>query len=539
MNKSTTTLRKRSPSHPVQPLASTSNLSSSPLSHNNSIPLPPRLRPRAYSVHPSSVKSSSPLGYGTTLLQSLDNLSSSKSAIWSLCEYIRVKLDEAELDIKTLKAFVEESESSSSSGDDSGGSSAGENFNDDGDEEGDEDEWEVVTRGKGKAKAKLSKKKKVSSLPKRTTRAESIGSISSASSSTTATDDISALEQFIQTASNFLSAVKSELSAVTSSSQSSSSLVQFQLSTDARLALESFLINHPIPSFPTLHLRERLDESKRSAAQSASALFNRVSTELLGLQQVLAHLANLESNTAFVTSCLPSIPSIPSIPTIDISTAQLPPLQGLREYFSAESDRLSSTLSTLASSGPVTSLIQLGTDTTASIVHEANELTSLLSTTSSAAFDEATRIYHAALEGGRKRLLSYEELPFEWRNNEHITSGYRYIAIDRWQYLLKSAFEIHNETINIQTHFVGFLSLCYLLIWRLPHSPHASPDSHWMDTTIAALFIGAAMKCLLCSAAWHVLSGCATRHWHAGAACVDYVGISGLIAASVIAMEVS
>lgn len=45
------------------------------------------------------------------------------------------------------------------------------------------------------------------------------------------------------------------------------------------------------------------------------------------------------------------------------------------------------------------------------------------------------------------------------------------------------------------------------------------------------------MKCLLCSAAWHLLAGCATHNWYQGAACVDYVGISGLIAASVISLE--
>jgi predicted membrane channel-forming protein YqfA (hemolysin III family) len=120
---------------------------------------------------------------------------------------------------------------------------------------------------------------------------------------------------------------------------------------------------------------------------------------------------------------------------------------------------------------------------------------------------------------------------------------------------LRSAFEWHNEvrnfviilleakltssrqTINIQSHFVGFLSLVYLLVWLLPGSPHWLPHSHRADTAIAFLFIGAAMKCLLCSAAWHLLSGCATGHWHRGAACVDYVGISGLIAASVMGVE--
>lgn len=41
------------------------------------------------------------------------------------------------------------------------------------------------------------------------------------------------------------------------------------------------------------------------------------------------------------------------------------------------------------------------------------------------------------------------------------------------------------------------------------------------------------MHCLLCSTAWHLFAGCATTGWFQSAACIDYVGISGLIAASV------
>ena len=47
------------------------------------------------------------------------------------------------------------------------------------------------------------------------------------------------------------------------------------------------------------------------------------------------------------------------------------------------------------------------------------------------------------------------------------------------------------------------------------------------------------MHCLLCSTAWHLFSGCATTGWFRGAACIDYVGISGLIAASVAGATVS
>ena len=124
--------------------------------------------------------------------------------------------------------------------------------------------------------------------------------------------------------------------------------------------------------------------------------------------------------------------------------------------------------------------------------------------------------------------------------------------------------------------FVGFLSLVVLLVYYLffsSSSPHMLADPHPGDTAIAVLFVVrlsflsstrprllgqscrapgsvvgwsarltltthalpqiSAMHCLLCSTTWHLFAGCATIHWHRGAACVDYVGISGLIAASV------
>ncbi|KAM0753865.1 HlyIII-domain-containing protein [Meredithblackwellia eburnea MCA 4105] len=146
-------------------------------------------------------------------------------------------------------------------------------------------------------------------------------------------------------------------------------------------------------------------------------------------------------------------------------------------------------------------------------------------------------MYHAALEKGRQRLLRYEELPMEWRNNEHILSGYRFIAGGSWGTLLRSGFEFHNETVNIQSHLLGTLSLIYLLVYIFPSSPHAHVDATFADSAIAILFVGAAIKCLVCSTAWHLCAGSGDLRCFQGAACVDYVGISGLIAASVMGME--
>ncbi|RSH94877.1 hypothetical protein EHS25_004683 [Saitozyma podzolica] len=132
-----------------------------------------------------------------------------------------------------------------------------------------------------------------------------------------------------------------------------------------------------------------------------------------------------------------------------------------------------------------------------------------------------------------KRLLTYEELPIHWRNNEHIFTGYRFIPLHTSGGpipLIKSAFTWHNETVNIHSHFVPTV----LILLAIPAIIYVSPlpDAHWLDTTMLVCYLLAAVSCLFTSASWHVLSGCASRRWFEWGACVDYIGISWLIAAS-------
>ncbi|OCF36193.1 hypothetical protein I316_02066 [Kwoniella heveanensis BCC8398] len=132
-----------------------------------------------------------------------------------------------------------------------------------------------------------------------------------------------------------------------------------------------------------------------------------------------------------------------------------------------------------------------------------------------------------------KRLLGYEDLPAIWRNNEHIFTGYRFIPLHLKTGpvpLIKSAFKWHNETLNIHSHFVPtiLILLCVpLIIYQSP-----LPDARPLDTAALVAYLLAATSCLFSSASWHVLSGCASKKWFEWGACVDYIGISWLIAAS-------
>ncbi|KDE06440.1 hypothetical protein, variant [Microbotryum lychnidis-dioicae p1A1 Lamole] len=507
----------------------------------------PTLRPRAKSMHhtmcPPLSSSASSLDYGSALLTSLD-LSGS---IWTLREYVLGRVDQVEHNIQLLKIYVAESESEDCR---SGDSSCVEPETETETENEQRDNEALETYDDEiESLAKLSESECdviVNAVRSRRRRAAVDPALTAKGQPTweQVKQEISALELFITKASRFLNAVRSgwpSLSTLNSPTYVDGTtlpaLVQFQLSPEARQALDHFLEDHPIPSLPRLNFRARFDNGRQRASDSASALLSRVSSELAALQHVL----NSHSTTERVSSFMPTLPTLPSTPAVVLTE--------MRDYFAAESTRLGGALQRYRPgtatfdkvSNNLRTLRNEASDSLqAGVAHlqdGANELTALLSSSSSAALDEAAKFYHAALSRGKERLLRYEELPFPWRNNEHIITGYRFYPIERWGVLLRSAFEIHNETINIQSHFVGFLSLVYLLVYVMPGSPHWLPNSHWADTAIALVFVGAAMKCLLCSTAWHLMAGCATDHWHRGAACVDYVGISGLIAASVMGIE--
>lgn len=97
--------------------------------------------------------------------------------------------------------------------------------------------------------------------------------------------------------------------------------------------------------------------------------------------------------------------------------------------------------------------------------------------------------------------------------------------------LIKSAFQWHNETVNIHSHFIPTCLILALVIpffiWRTPLK-----DAHWVDTAMLISYLLAAASCLSSSAGWHILSGCASHRWFEWGACVDYIGISWLIAMS-------
>jgi adiponectin receptor len=145
--------------------------------------------------------------------------------------------------------------------------------------------------------------------------------------------------------------------------------------------------------------------------------------------------------------------------------------------------------------------------------------------------DHVQRAIARAREHG---LLRYEDLPIPWRTNPHITKGYRFSETKLA--CVRSAFTFSNELVNIWSHTIGLVLVLAVAFYFYPTSANFSESSK-TDIFIAAVFFFAACQCLICSIIWHTMSSVADVCLISMFACVDYTGISLLIAASIMKTE--
>ncbi|KAF9577900.1 hypothetical protein BGW38_006605 [Lunasporangiospora selenospora] len=156
--------------------------------------------------------------------------------------------------------------------------------------------------------------------------------------------------------------------------------------------------------------------------------------------------------------------------------------------------------------------------------------------------------HRRAALAGAKRLLRFEELPEQWQENKYIFSGYRFLSSKTQCF--QSIFYVHNESGNIWTHLLGFFYFLAVGIYFFsgsnpyfstpsftPHRglPYVPADGY--DKLVFLVFFLAVYKCLLMSSLWHTFAQIAHEGTMRCMACLDYVGISVLIAASVVVTE--
>ncbi|PNS17684.1 Phospholipid:diacylglycerol acyltransferase [Sphaceloma murrayae] len=144
------------------------------------------------------------------------------------------------------------------------------------------------------------------------------------------------------------------------------------------------------------------------------------------------------------------------------------------------------------------------------------------------------RIDHALQRAREHGLIAYQDLPEPWKVNPHITKGYRFCEtkLD----CVRSCFYINNETVNIWSHLLGLILVISLAFYSYPRLPDFSSYTT-TDVLIAAVFFFAACKCLICSTMWHCMAAHSDQTLMERFACVDYTGISFLVAASIMTTE--
>ncbi|KAI9818029.1 MAG: hypothetical protein M1827_000653 [Pycnora praestabilis] len=143
-------------------------------------------------------------------------------------------------------------------------------------------------------------------------------------------------------------------------------------------------------------------------------------------------------------------------------------------------------------------------------------------------------VEHAVKRAQEHGLISYDDLPHPWRVNPHITRGYRFSEskLD----CVRSVVTVSNESVNIWSHAIGLMIVLAIAFYFYPTSVNFSLSSN-TDVFIAGAFFFAAGKCLVCSTLWHTMNSIAEQTLMERFACVDYTGISLLIAASIMTTE--
>ncbi|KAJ6816067.1 heptahelical transmembrane protein 4-like [Iris pallida] len=134
----------------------------------------------------------------------------------------------------------------------------------------------------------------------------------------------------------------------------------------------------------------------------------------------------------------------------------------------------------------------------------------------------------------RCELVGFDSLPEYLKDNEFLLNYYR--ADWPLKETMLSIFSIHNETLNIWTHLIGFfIFLCITVCAATTIRWHDGAGSSVAEQPVARwpffAFLAGAMLCLLSSSACHLVS-CHSERCAYAMLRLDYAGISTLIVTS-------
>ena len=113
--------------------------------------------------------------------------------------------------------------------------------------------------------------------------------------------------------------------------------------------------------------------------------------------------------------------------------------------------------------------------------------------------------------------------------------GCRYRSGQSWPQCLRSILSLHNETLNIWTHLLGFFFFLTLLLWDFVSPPIPSRAS-WQEFSVILIVIGCYQICMIMSAVFHTFSS-HSQDAHESCLKLDLAGIAASITASFLCGE--
>ncbi|TDL22709.1 HlyIII-domain-containing protein [Rickenella mellea] len=129
------------------------------------------------------------------------------------------------------------------------------------------------------------------------------------------------------------------------------------------------------------------------------------------------------------------------------------------------------------------------------------------------------------------KTIPWSQLADWQRDNEYIISGYRRVQ-NSWQGCFESVFGyLHNETINIHSHFFGALLFTVFLFVNQWKNISGYDTTTWIDTAVFSLFLSSAIFCLTASSMFH-MAHCHSEKVSTRCHAFDYYGIIVLIVGS-------
>ncbi|OMH81921.1 Adiponectin receptor protein [Zancudomyces culisetae] len=129
-----------------------------------------------------------------------------------------------------------------------------------------------------------------------------------------------------------------------------------------------------------------------------------------------------------------------------------------------------------------------------------------------------------------QKLLQWDEIPAWMRDNTFITRGYR-SPTGSYKECIKSLTYLHNEFLNVWTHFIGAIVFMVLMVTTASWVSSEIHTVKWSDVIVMYIFLAGAVGCLLLSTAYHLFS-CHSHEVHRFFNRCDYVGIASLITGS-------